>query len=136
MDIVMVSDVTEKKKALQNLKDNEDRYRTLFENANDLIQSVDGDGKFVDVNPKWLETLEYSKEEIQNLTLLNILREDQVQHCMGLFNKVRQGESIRNIETVFVSKTGKEILVEGSAKGYFRDGIFIATVGIFRVISD
>ena len=136
MDIVMVSDITEKKKALQNLKDNEERYRTLFENANDLIQSVDGDGKFVDVNPKWLETLEYSKDEIQNLTLLNILRNDQVQHCMGLLNKVRQGESIKNIETVFVSKTGKEILVEGSAKGYFREGIFIATVGIFREISE
>lgn len=134
LDIVMVSDVTEKKNALENLKDNEERYRMLFENANDLIQSVDADGKFVDVNPKWLETLEYSKEELQNMTLVNILREDQVQHCMGLFNRVREGESVKNVETVFVSKTGKEIFVEGSAKGYFRDGIFIATVGIFREI--
>lgn len=136
MDIVMVSDITEKRKALENLKNNEERYRTLFENANDLIQSVDAEWKFVDVNPKWLETLEYSKEELHNLTLINILREDQVQHCMELFNKVRQGESIKNVETVFISKTGKEIFVEGSAKGYFRDGIFIATVGIFRDISE
>jgi hypothetical protein len=53
---------------------------------------------------------------------------------MELFNKVRQGEIIKNIETVFISKTGKEIFVKGSAKGYFRDGVFIATVGIFRYI--
>jgi PAS domain S-box-containing protein len=135
MDIIMVSDITEKKNAFEILKDNEERYRTLFENTTDLIQSVNAEGNFVDVNPAWLETLEYSKEELHNLTLINILREDKVQHCMELFNKVRQGESIKNIETVFISKTGKEIFVKGSAKGYFRDGIFIATVGIFRDIS-
>ena len=135
MDIIMVSDITEKRKAFESLKDNEERYRTLFENTTDLIQSVNAEGNFVDVNPTWLETLEYSKEELHNLTLINILREDEVQHCMELFNKVRQGESIKNIETVFISKTGKEIFVKGSAKGYFRDGIFIATVGIFRDIS-
>jgi len=135
MDIIMVSDITEKKKALESLKDKEERYRTLFENTTDLIQSVNAEGNFVDVNPTWLEALEYSKEELNNLTLINILRENEVQHCMELFNKVRQGESIKNIETVFISKTGKEIFVKGSAKGYFRDGIFIATVGIFRNIS-
>jgi len=135
MDIVMVSDITEKKKALESLKDNEARYRILFENTTDLIQSVNAEGNFVDVNPAWLETLEYSKEELHNLTLINILREDEVQHCMDLFHEVRQGESIKNIETVFISKTGKEIYVKGSAKGYFRDGMFIASVGIFRDIS-
>ena len=70
-----------------------------------------------------------------NLTLINILREDQVQHCIELFNRIRQGESIKNIETVFISKTGREIFVKGNAKGYFRDGVFVATVGIFKDIS-
>ena len=135
MDIVMVLDTTEKKKAFESLKDNEERYRILFENTTDLIQSVNAEGSFVDVNPAWLKTLEYSKEEIHNLRLINILREDMVKHCMELFNKVRQGENIENIEAVFISKTGKEIFVEGSAKGYFRNGEFIATVGIFREIS-
>jgi len=135
LDIVMVSDVTEKKKTYENLKDNEHRYKILFENTTELVQSVNTEGKFVDVNPAWLETLEYSKEELPGLTLINILREDQVQHCVELFNKVCQGENIKDIETVFISKTGKEIFVKGNTAGYFRNGIFIATVGIFRDIS-
>ncbi len=135
MDIVMVSDITEKKKALVSLQDNEERYRILFENTTDLIQSVNAEGNFVDVNPAWLETLEYSREDLHSLTLINILREDEIQHCTELFHKVIQGENFNNIETVFISKTGKEIYVKGSAKGYFRDGIFIASVGIFRDIS-
>jgi PAS domain S-box-containing protein len=135
MDIIMVSDITEKKNAFESLNDNKERYRILFENTTDLVQSVNAEGNFVDVNLAWLEALEYSKEEIHNLKLIDILREDQVQHCMELFNKVCQGGSIKNIETVFISKTGKEIFVKGNAKGYFRDGLFVATVGIFRDIS-
>jgi len=135
LDIIMVSDITEKKKAFEILKDNEERYRTLFENTTDLVQSVNIEGKFVDVNPAWLETLEYSKEELHNLTLINIIRKDEVKHCIEILNKVCHGECVKNIETVFISKTGKEIFVKGSAKGIFRNGIFIATVGIFRDIS-
>lgn len=135
MDIIMASDITEKKKAFENLKDNEERYRILFENTTDLIQSVNAKGNFVDVNPAWLETLEYSKEELNNLMLIDVIRKDEIQHCMELFNKVIYGETIKNIETVFISKTGKEIFVKGSAKGYFKDGEFIATVGIFKEVS-
>ena len=39
------------------LRESEERYRDLFENANDLIQCVDAEGRFVYVNKKWLETL-------------------------------------------------------------------------------
>ena len=136
LDIVMVSDVTDKKTALEGLKESEERYRNLFENANDLIQSVDAEGRFVDVNPKWLDALEYTMEDVKNLTLMDILREDQVQHCMDLFKRVCQGERVEKVEAVFVSKTGKEVYVEGSANGYFKDGRFVSTVGIFRDVTE
>ena len=132
LDIIMVNDITEKKKANENLKDNEQKYRMLFENTNDLVQSVDAQGNFVDVNPRWLEKLEYSKEEIKNLNFIDILRKDQVQHCVDIFEKVKQGEKITNVKTVFISKSGKEIFVKGNIKGLFRNGIFTATVGIFK----
>ena len=73
MDIIMVSDITEKKKVLESLKNNQERYRILFENSTDLIQSVNFEGNFIDANPAWLETLEYSKEELHNLKLNNII---------------------------------------------------------------
>jgi len=135
-DLVMVSDITERKNMIDALQQSEEQYRTLFENANDLIQSVDAEGKFIEVNPKWLRTLEYAREDVEQLRLSDILRQDQIPHCIKLFNQVIAGESLKHIKTVFLTKTGKQIFVEGSANGYFKDDKFIATVGIFREISN
>ncbi|MEN9222417.1 MAG: CHASE3 domain-containing protein, partial [Thermostichus sp. BF3_bins_97] len=62
-------DITDRKLAEMALKESEDRYRDLFENATDLIQSVDVEGHFLYVNRAWRETLGYGEEEIHRLTL-------------------------------------------------------------------
>jgi PAS domain S-box-containing protein len=118
------------------LHESEERYRDLFENSTDLIQSVNNDGRFEYVNAKWLEALGYTREEIKQLTLMDILRKDQVPHCNELFERVRNGEALDRVETVFVSKDGREILVEGNVNGQFKNGQFVATRAIFRDITE
>lgn len=136
LDIIMVSDITERKETLEQLKQSEEKYRNLFESATDLIQSIDADGRFVDVNPQWLKTLGYTKEEIKNLTFTDILRKDQIKQCQEIFQRICHGEKAKNVETVFVSKTGKEIVVEGNINGLYKAKKFVATVGIFRDITE
>ena len=127
---------SERKKVEKALKESEEKYRDLFENANDMIQSVDANGSFVYVNRKWSDTLGYSKDESKGLKLTDILREDQIPHCMEIFKRVYSGESVEKVETVFVTKGGSEIVVEGDANAQIKDGKFIATRGIFRNITE
>ena len=132
-------EVNSEKKLLEaeaKLRESEERFRDLFENANDLIQSVGVSGNFVYVNRKWRETLGYSEEEIEKLHLSDILREDQIQHCMAYFQRVSSGESLNMVEAVFVSKDGREIYVEGDVSARFEDGEFISTRGIFRDVTE
>jgi PAS domain S-box-containing protein len=129
-------DITERKRVQDALHESEERYRDLFENSTDLIQSVNNDGRFEYVNAKWLEALGYTREEIKQLTLMDILRKDQVPHCNELFERVRNGEALDRVETVFVSKDGREILVDGSVNGQFKNGQFVATRAIFRDITE
>ena len=129
-------DITERKRLANAVRESEERYRDLFENATDLIQAVGGDGKFEYVNGKWLKALGYSQEEVKELTLMDILRKDQVSDSMALFERVRNGEVLDRVETVFVSKDGREILVEGNVNGQFKDGQFVATRAIFRDITE
>jgi len=134
--VAVLRDITERKHMEEMLRESEKKFKDLFENANDLIQSIDVNGNFLYVNKKWLETLGYSNEELKELNLMDIIREDQKPHCMDIFRRVCSGESIEKVETIFKAKDGREINVEGNVNAYKKDGKFIATRGIFRDVTE
>jgi PAS domain S-box-containing protein len=113
----------------------EDLYRDLCENANDLIQSVDGEGRFLYVNRAWLATLNYTREETTRLSVFDVIHPDSRDHCREVFQQLTDGESSIFIETVFQSKDGRSIPVEGSASCRFEKGEMASTRGIFRDVS-
>lgn len=129
-------EIIERKKIENNLRESEERYRDLFENANDLIHSVNAQGKFVYVNRKWTKTLGYSEEELKNLQFTDIIRKDQIPHCMEIFKQIYSGIAMDGVETVFTTKDGREIYVEGSINTRYENGEFVATRGIFRDITE
>lgn len=134
--VQLLRDITERQRAEEALRESEEKYRDLFENANDLIQSVDENGKFVYVNKKWKQVMGYSDEEMKKLNLVDILLKDQVPHFMELFKRVVGGDTLDDVETVFVTKNGKKIFVSGSVSPRVKGGKFVATRGIFRDITE
>ncbi len=131
-----VLDISERKLFENKLRESEEKYRDLFDNANDLIQSVDQYGRFVYVNKKWKDVIGYSDQEVKNLTLLDIIRKDYIPHCMEIFQEIQKGKDIENIEAVFITKGGAEIFVEGKLSARMLEGKFISTQGIFRDVTD
>jgi len=129
-------DITEHKRAEEALRESEERYRDLFENANDLIQCVMPDGHFLYVNKAWREILGYSEKEVANLTLWDIIHPDFIPHCREVFQKVMSGETVKNVEAVFVAKDGKLVTVEGNVNSRSKGGEVVATRGIFRDITE
>lgn len=113
-----------------------DHYLLLFNNANDLIQCVRNDGTFAYVNPAWLKTLEYTQEELPQLSYLNIIHPEERDHCIAVFSQLMSGEFQGRVETRFISKTGKTIWVEGNLSLTRKDGQVVSTVGLFRDITD
>lgn len=134
--IAVIHDITKRKKAEEELKESEERYRDLFENSTDLIQCIMMDGGFLYVNRAWLETLGYNREEIADLSIFDIIHPDKTAHCREMFKCVMSGEKIDNIETVFVAKDGREIIVEGNVNCKFMNGQPFSTRGIFRDITE
>jgi PAS domain S-box-containing protein len=121
-------DITERKNA-------EEQYRDFFENATDLIQSVDREGHFLYVNRTWRETLGYSEEDVKTLILPQIIHPDYLEHCMELFKRIISGEEVRGIEAAFSTKDGRKILVEGNASCRFVDGKPMNTRAIFHDVT-
>jgi len=112
------------------------KFRILIDNANVLIQEVKSDGKIQYVNNKWLEILGYSKEEVKDMIVTDILKEDQIEPTMRLLQKIIAGGKVKGFETVLIAKNGKEINVEGNGNGIFENGEFIAAIGVFMDITN
>jgi len=117
------------------LRDSEERYRDLFEHANDLIQSMDPGGRYLFVNRSWLRTLGYDEEEVRGMTFFDVVHPDSLQHCQRLFARVHAGEQIGPVRADFVSKAGRRITVEGSVSVKAVDGRIVATRAIFHDVT-
>jgi PAS domain S-box-containing protein len=128
-------DATERKHAEEALRESEAKYRDLFENANDLIQSVTPEGRFLYVNRAWNETLGFDDDELSELNLFDIIHPASRPRCRESFERVLAGERLDNVEAVFVTKDGREVVVEGSASCRFDEGRPVSTRGIFRDVT-
>lgn len=117
------------------LAETEDRFRDILENANDLIQSVSPEGKFLYVNRAWRETLEYSAEEVSTLNIFDIIDPSCTDHCQEMFSCVMAGKDVGRIEATFLSKSGKKIYVEGNVNCKTGDGQPQYTRAIFRDVT-
>jgi PAS domain S-box-containing protein len=59
----IIEDITTEKKALDELKVNEEKYRRIFERSKDMIYILKPDGSFIDINPAGLELLGLSDQK-------------------------------------------------------------------------
>jgi PAS domain S-box-containing protein len=118
------------------LRESEERYRTMFALASDMIQSVRPDGTFEFVNPAWQHTLGYTDEDLETMIVWDIIDPDHLAVCQGHFMAVMEGGSLNDYRTTFVTRDGSKIPVEGSVQGRWVGNTILATHGFFRDISE
>jgi PAS domain S-box-containing protein len=114
----------------------EEQYRDLFENANDLIQCADPEGRLFLVNPAWRRTLGYSEAEVAGLHFLEVVKPAHRERCRILFQRLISGEEIGSVEIEFVAKSGETIWVEGISDCHRVNGKPVSARGIFRNVTE
>ncbi|BAY87496.1 adenylate/guanylate cyclase [Calothrix parasitica NIES-267] len=130
-----IAQFLQRKQAESALLESEERYRDLFENANDLIQSVNPYGRFIYINRAWQETLGYSREELDKKTVFDIVHPDFRLRCREVFYRVMSSGKFEQLQAAFMTKDGKTIFLEGNLNCKFVEGKPAGTRAIFRDVT-
>lgn len=134
---VILSDVTESKEEMDELKTSEGKYRILFENAPDAIYLNDLSGIIVDGNKAAEELLGYKRQELigKNVLKAGLIPLEQTLKAANNISLCAQGKSTGPDEFTLIHKDGTHLQVEISTHPVEVDGQTLA-LGIARDISE
>jgi PAS domain S-box-containing protein len=93
---IIARDITERKKAEEALKESEEKYRLLVENANEAIFVIQ-DGMLRFFNIKNIELIGYSKEELTSTPFINFVHPDDREVTIGRYLKRIRGEELPGV---------------------------------------
>jgi PAS domain S-box-containing protein len=108
-------DITERKQAEEVLRQSEEKYRMLVEQASEGIFVADADGNHIEVNSRGSEMLGYTRAEILRLKISDLLEPGELERAPLRLDELRQGKTLLT-ERTFVRKNGSIFPAEVSVK--------------------
>lgn len=119
-----------------SVPDSEQKYRDLFENANDAIFILDSEHNYKDVNKKAVEMLGYSREEFLQLNVKDLIPPEQHPISDKEFEKLRQKGAYEKFVGKTRTKDGRWLDVEVNSSAIFENGKIIGSRDIVRNITE
>ena len=99
----------------QELKRSEERWRSVFENSAVGVALAELNGRIIAGNPVFQKMLGYTEQELQNLTFLDITREEDRAHNRMLINELLDGKREQfQIEKQYRRKDGQPVWVRNN----------------------
>ncbi|MEE3718341.1 PAS domain S-box protein [Tumidithrix elongata RA019] len=110
--IGIIRDITHRKQLEQNLKENEQKFRSIFEDGPIGIFVSDSQGNFLEVNTKLRQILGYTEAELLSLNFFDITHPDEIQSKTGQLQTYLQNElGTQKVEKRYICKNGKTIWI-------------------------
>ncbi len=137
-------DITEQRDAEQKIQLSEEKFRMLAENANDVIWTMDENGRFLYISPSVFKLRGYTPEEVLSQNMSEIFSADsifRVRSAMNAFfadvNYARMIGHAEIMELEQFHKEGHIVWTEAIANPLFdENGDFKFFLGVTRDISE
>ena len=135
----ILRDITERHKSELLIRESEEKYRTIFESANDILILLDTSGKILDVNGRLTEIGGYDRYELIDkniLELTHIIDEKNLEIVVANMQKIVAGSGIVIYQIEMIKKNREPIFMEINAVPTRKDGNVVGILGILRDITE
>jgi len=132
-----VLDITERKKAEEALRESKEQYRTLVENASDIVFRTDGTGHFTFINQAALRITGYEEEEIIGRHYPTLIHPDMRDEAMKFFGR-QFVKRIQNtyLEYPLLTKEGHKLWCGQNTQLIFEDDHVVGFQAVSRDITE
>jgi PAS domain S-box-containing protein len=131
-----VQDITERERVEEELRRSEENYRSLLENANDIIYSHDLAGNYLSINRAGSEITGYTREEILGgLNIAQVIAPEHLEVAKRMTAQKLRDPSPTVYSVDIVTRDGRRLTLEVSTRISYRDGEPVAVEGIARDVT-
>ena len=129
-------DITARKLVEQALRESEERYRELFENAKDVTYVHDLSGKYTSVNRAVEKLTGYTVAEILGKNFINFVPPEQIENIRTQLCRKLVEEGETSYESEVITKDGRRLAVEVNSHLIFENGAAVGVQGTARDITE
>jgi two-component system cell cycle sensor histidine kinase/response regulator CckA len=133
----VVLDVTDRVRSDDELKRSEERYRVLFDNANDIIYTHDLAGNFTSINNAAERMLGYSRDDVLKLNVRDVVAPEHLETAQRMVAKKVGGDvSKTEYELDVCAKDGRRVTLEVNTRLITQYGAILGVQGIARDVTE
>ncbi|MDQ3742811.1 MAG: PAS domain S-box protein [Acidobacteriota bacterium] len=129
-------DITERKRVERKLRQSEERYRVLVENAHDLIYTHDLEGNYTSINKAIERVTGYTREEALGLNVAQLVAPEYREKARRMTALKLAGEPFTSYELEVIAKDGRRVKVEVNSSLVVQDGVPVGVQGIARDVTE
>ncbi len=105
-----VYDITEQKRVEQELRESEERFRSIFEGSGVGILLVDPEGRIARSNPAFQRMLGYTEDELAGMNICEITYPEDLPATLALYERLAKKRSgSETLEKRYITKDGRVI---------------------------
>lgn len=108
-------DITDEKNLQQELEEQRDEFKTIFNTSKDGIAILDKDANFLDFNDAYLEMTGFTREELLGMNCISLSIPEDIERSIEALKSIFEVGFIKGFEKTCVVKDGKQLYINMTA---------------------